>query len=103
MSELTNVMENGEVKELSEKSTQLEKSLVGFKVVTVTQYEQAGETLKEIKGAQKRLDTLRKSFTQPIDQAKSAIMNFFRGPEEKLAQAEKAVKGGMLAYHAEQE
>ncbi len=103
MNELTNVMENGEVKELSEKSTQLEKSLIGFKVVTVTQYEQAGETLKEVKGAQKRLESLRKSFTQPIDQAKTTIMDFFRKPEEKLAQAERTIKGGMLAYHAEQE
>ena len=103
MSELTNVMENSEVKELSEQSTQIAESVLIFKVVTADQYEQAGEKLKDIKGAQKRLDTLRKSFTQPLDQAKSAIMDFFRKPEEKLKQAETGLKRVMLSYVEEQE
>ena len=103
MSELTNVMENTEVKELSEQSTQIAESVQVLKVVTAVQYEQAGEKLKEIKGAQKRLDALRKSFTSPLDQAKSAIMDFFRKPEEKLKQAESVLKRAMDGYYQEQE
>ena len=103
MSELTSVMENTEVKELSEQSTQIAEAVQILKVVTAPQYESAGEKLKEIKGHQKRLDALRKSFTQPLDQAKSAIMDFFRKPEEKLKQAESVLKNAMLGYVNEQD
>ena len=103
MNELNNVMENSEVKELNEQSNQLSETILVLKVVTAAQYENAGEKLKEVKGIQKRLESQRKLFTQPLDQAKSAIMDFFRKPEEKLKQAESTLKRAMDGYYQEQE
>ena len=103
MSELTNAMESPEVKELNEQSVQLSEAVLVLKVVTVAQYEDAGEKLKDVKGALKRLEAVRKTFTTPLDQAKSAIMDFFRKPEEKLKQAERTIKNALDGYYQEQE
>ncbi len=102
MSELTNVMENGEVKELSEKSTQLEKYLVGVQVSTVAQYEEISQKLKEVKGYYKRLDEKEKSFTAPLNQVKSAIIDFFRKPKDTMVKVEAVFKKALDVYDAEQ-
>lgn len=71
-------------------------------VVTAADYEVAGLELKRVKDAQKKLDELRKSMTRPIDAAKKAILDFFRGPEDKLARAESGIKRAMVTYQDEQ-
>lgn len=92
---------NPEVQALTAQTDQFVALAQTYSVTTAVQFTAAGEQLKEIKAAAKRLDTLRKTMTQPLDAAKKAIMDFFRAPEEKLARAESGIKRAMLAYTAE--
>lgn len=73
-----------------------------YQVANTPQYAAAGETLKSIKRAQKLLETIRFGMTRPMDEAKNKVLDFFRGPSDKLSSAEKRVKEGMLAYDKEQ-
>lgn len=92
-----------EVKALTVQTEQFEALALTYKVASPVQYTDAGEQLKQIKAAMKRLDDLRKGMTRPIDAAKKAIMDFFRAPEDKLARAESGIKRAMLMYSEEQE
>ncbi len=87
-----------------------EKALVEFKreitfpdtfvIKTTTDYVDAGETLKDIKSRQKKLDELKKSATRPIDEAKKAILALFADPEQRLKSAEVHLKQALNAYNA---
>jgi hypothetical protein len=79
-------------------------SIVNAAVVvqTVADYEHVADELKRIKDAQSKLDTLRRSFTVPLDQAKRAVMDWFRNPEYRLECAEKIRKAALIAYDEEQ-
>jgi hypothetical protein len=55
-------------------------------------YDCAAEDLKAIKALQKDLDEKRKSITKPMDEAKKAVMELFRGPTDYLEQAESILK-----------
>lgn len=92
-----------DVKELTAQSAQLLALSSTYKVATADQYNGAGDELKRVKAAQKRLDDLRKSMTRPLDAAKKAIMDFFRAPEDQLARAESGIKRAMIAFSEEQE
>lgn len=98
-----NLAADPEVKALTVQTEQFEALALTYKVATAVQYTDAGEQLKQVKAAQKRLDDLRKSMTRPLDVAKKAIMDFFRAPEEKLVRAEGGIKRAMIAYSDEQE
>lgn len=69
-----------------------------FTIDSDTMYEMAGTELKDIKAKRNQLDTLRKSMTQPLDESKKKIMDFFRKPLDWLDDAEAAIKRGMLTY-----
>lgn len=60
--------------------------------------EAVAKMLGEIKGRAKDLDTLRRSMTRPLDDAKRRIMDLFRPIEGELAEAEKHLKGLMLEW-----
>lgn len=94
---------NPEVQALTTTTDQLVAVAQSFAVRSAEQYSTAGEELTRIKSAQKRLEALRKSMTQPLDATKKAIMDFFRGPETKLAQAESGIKRAMIGYSDEQD
>lgn len=61
-------------------------------------YELAAEHLKAIKAAAAKIDETRKSMTRPLDQAKAAIMDFFRPYADRAAEAEAGLKRNMLSY-----
>jgi len=65
--------------------------------------EVAGEALKRIKKRIKAVEAERKKMTDPLNKAKTAIMDFFRGPIETLKQAEAGLKGKIGAYTEERE
>lgn len=92
-----------EVQELTTETRSLVALVSNFSVATAEQYTDAGEHLKRVKGAKDRLEKLRKSMTSPLDQAKKAIMDFFRGPSDQLDQAESRIKRGMIAFTEEQD
>ena len=74
-----------------------------FEIVTQEHYVLSADLLKEIKSKQKALDTLRRSMTRPLDDAKARIMDLFRPAAERLSQAEGALKGAMIDFTKEQE
>jgi len=65
-------------------------------------YSLAADQLKDIKSLAKRLDDDRKAITKPLDAAKAAVMNLFRGPVQFCADAEATIKQSMLGYDNEQ-
>lgn len=92
-----------EVREVQAEADQALAVATEYRVTNGDEYSAAGDELKRIKAAQKRLDETRKSLTSPIDAARKRIMDLFRGPAEKLDQAEKAIKGACITYQQEQE
>jgi hypothetical protein len=74
-----------------------------FKVTDQASLEAAGEDLKRVKGLARELSEKRLAITRPIDAAKKAVMDFFREPEQFLADAERIIKRGVLAYQDEQD
>lgn len=97
------IASNTEVQELAAQSDMLAQVALAYRVASPIEYANAGEELKKIKAAAKRLDDLRKTMTKPLDAAKKAIMDFFRTPETKLQQAESGIKRAMIAYSEEQD
>jgi len=72
-----------------------------FEVNDDASYGLAAEELTSIKGRAARLDEQRKAITRPMDEAKAAVMDLFRGPLQLLQQAEAGLKAKMLAYTQE--
>lgn len=70
----------------------------GFEVVDAPTFEIAADELKAIKARSSALDEQRKGITAPMDAAKKAVMDLFRGPLEILSEAERLLKSKMLAY-----
>jgi hypothetical protein len=66
-------------------------------------FEIAADELKGIKAKAAALDEQRKAITGPLDAAKKAVMDLFRGPLDALGQAENILKGKMLGYQQEQQ
>lgn len=66
-------------------------------------YELAADELKAIKAKAKTLEEQRTSITGPINKALKAVNDLFRAPGTYLEQAEKIIKGKMLAYTTEQQ
>lgn len=75
----------------------------GFEIVTAEHYTESAQLLQNIKTKQSTLDTLRRSMTRPIDEAKARIMDLFRPAGERLLLAENTIKGAMLSFAREQE
>lgn len=94
---------NPEVQELQTETQSLVALAGTYTVTTAEEYSASASDLKRIKGALARLDALRKKATRPIDVAKRAVMDLFRGPEEQLTRAEAGVKRAMIAYSDEQQ
>ena len=97
------IAKNPQVLELTAQTDTLLEVASHYHVANADDYQVAGVELQRVKGAQKRLDDLRKSMTRPLDVAKKAIMDFFRTPEEKLARAEAGIKRAMIGYQSEQD
>lgn len=74
-----------------------------FEVTDTATFEIAADELKGIKAKAAALDEQRKAITGPLDAAKKAVMDLFRGPLDALGQAENILKGKMLGYQQEQQ
>ena len=92
-----------ETQAIVDKSENFALEIQTFKVIDQEDYSTAGNYLRDIKGATKQLNDLRKSMTAPLDESKKRIMEFFRKPLDILSKAEGALKCGMLTYQQEQE
>lgn len=64
--------------------------------------EAAADDLVDIKGRLKKLSDQRMSITRPLDEAKSRIMDLFRGPQAVLEKAEQTLKSALLTWQQEE-
>jgi septal ring factor EnvC (AmiA/AmiB activator) len=58
----------------------------------------ASDELRDIVGKRKQIEELRLSLTRPLDESKRRIMDLFRVPTDRLEQAEKLLRTGVLTY-----
>jgi len=68
------------------------------KIKTQDQYEAVAAELQRIAALKKQVEAERVGITGHIDSAKKAVQQFFKGPAEFLADAEKLLKDAMAAY-----
>jgi len=92
-----------DVVKATEGALTLADSYANYTVTTVEEFTTGAEQLARIKGAQKELETKRFAITRPMDEAKKRVMDFFRLFEDKLDDAERHVKKGLIAYKDEQD
>lgn len=93
----------GNIRALAADAAGLRERAGLWRVSSPDEYRDAGEELRNIKGARTRLDELRKSITAPLDAAKRAAMDLFREPTGWLEQAEAQVRKAMLTFREERE
>lgn len=91
-----------EVQALTTQIGQLE-AVAGRAVTTAEEYQASAETLRQVKAAQKRLEETRTSLTGPINAALRRLNDFFRAPADRLVNAERLIKRGMVAFDEEQD
>jgi hypothetical protein len=100
---LTDPTKDPAVRDLTVEAQGLVTLAGSYSVATAEQYQAAASDLKRVGGAIDRLEALRKSMTKPLDDAKKAIMDFFRGPSEQLERAKSQIKRSMIAFSDEQD
>ena len=74
-----------------------------FEIDCQETYGLAADELRAIKARASAIEEQRTGITGPINKALKAINDLFRGPADLLSQAERTLKGKMLAWDQEQE
>lgn len=69
-----------------------------YDIYTATQYDEAVEFLRDIKGRKQDLEKQKKLITAPLRQAMNALLALFKEPEQHLNDAENGTKRAMVAY-----
>ncbi len=100
MLDFTKTPEAIEAAQLADNAVSLATS---YRVTTAEQYTQGGEQLKEVKGAQKRIEEMRVAITAPLNTAIKAANDLFRGPAHHLTMAETVIKRELIRYQEDQE
>lgn len=67
------------------------------------EYEDAGNILKQVKSRQRELEAQQKDTTAPINEALKKVRELFRGPLDKLSQAEQIIKRGMGEWYRKEQ
>jgi hypothetical protein len=86
--------------EIVEPASALVAAAKAFRVTTVETYSEAGERLKAIKGAAKRLEDKKRTLLNPVNATLKAIRDLFRAPEDELLEAENLYKRELAGYSA---
>jgi hypothetical protein len=87
----------------TEEIVALVSSADGLTIETSEQLAASGGLLTTIKARQNALAALRLSITRPMDAAKKRVLEVFQPAVDRLASAERTIKGAMLTYTQEQE
>lgn len=74
-----------------------------FEITDAATFEIGADELKAIKAKAAALEEQRKAITGPLDAAKKAVMDLFRGPTTLLEQADGILKGKMLTWQRAEE
>lgn len=80
-----------------------EASGLAAHIISQESYEIAADLRTKVRARLKWLEDTRKSITQPLDQAKKAVMDLFRKPTEKYEQALNVIDKAMIAYDEAEE
>jgi len=91
------------VKETDQETALIVRSAEVLVIKDQTTYESAGEFRSKIREGIKNLETLRKTITGPLDQAKSAVMNLFRPSIDMRTAVMGKVDKLLTTYDTEQE
>ena len=81
----------------------LAERATAMQVASQEDYAAAGELVREIAAVSKQIEARRKAITTPMDAAKKAVMDFFRGPLERLQDADKTLSRRMLDWKSKVE
>lgn len=92
-----------EVRELTKRSGELAENYDNFQVTTPAEFEGGAEHLRVIKSMQKELEAQRTTITKPMNDAKNAVIAFFRPFETRLGNAEQAVKRALSGWKSAQD
>lgn len=95
--------QNPEAREVAHLTDTILAKAQAFKIVTAAEYSAAGEELKQIKAAQKRLKAVKDGIINPAKLVVKKINDFFAGPETRLESAETYYKRALLAFDSEQD
>jgi hypothetical protein len=88
---------------LTNRAQQALAFIQAFEIDSTEAYGLAADELKAIKVRANTIEEQRTAITGPINKALKAVNDLFRGPGELLAQAEKMLKGKMVAWDQEQQ
>lgn len=88
---------------LAEETGKVIEAIKDVKIVDATMYAAAGERLKELSTAEKRIEDMRKSLKAPILAAGKAIDAFFGAPLDRINAARNSVKRSLLTYQQDEE
>lgn len=100
---------NDEIKIEDEQSKEVETSIalaVKYESLVIKnndEYETAGETLKQVRGAIKKLENMRLEKTRPLDALKKSWKEFFDKPINKLEIADEAISKARRVFFTEME
>lgn len=67
------------------------------------EYAQAADVLKDVIRRKKELDTLRRSITKPLDDAKKSVQAMFTPVLDQYTDAENFLRRGMIEYSSQKE
>lgn len=82
------------------------KQLAATTLVRVTnrsEFQLESARLRDVKTAQRNLEAMRTSATQPLNQVLATINAWFRGPKEKLARVEAMLKMALGAFELKEQ
>jgi hypothetical protein len=82
---------------------ELVSTIESVKVTNLIEYQEAAAFRKQVRDLGKKLEAARLELTRPLDDHKKAIMDRFRVPQNRLADADEKLKQGILAYDRELE
>lgn len=91
------------VEKIDQDSEQLAKQIKSVVIIDDASNQVAAEFLSGIKARIKRVDQIRKEFTQPLNDQVKKINNIFNPKIEFLENIEASIKGAMVKYMDEQE
>ncbi len=71
----------------------------GFEIEGQDDLDTLAEVLADVKGKAKRLDVLKKTITDPLNESLRATRALFKEPEQRLADIEAKLKAAIAKYH----
>lgn len=100
---MTDYSQSAEVREASELADRIVSIATHYRITSAADAAHGAVQLKEVKGAQARLEALRTAITGPLNAALRSVNDLFRGPAGQLAEAEQTIKRELARYVGEQE